>query len=230
MINEDHETADAEDEQNEEEESIFETTATTEDTEISNLRNDFQLIGTNRINGVLQVSSFFYPAPDLPDFPHPSKIFPTTDLSSQNQMPPPNLPPPPNEVQNHNQFPPPPPEFQIAHPDQQPENHEPDDQEIPPPPIRNNRRQANPARREFNDRRNQRRREKKRFNEFYNTLDKNEYESTEIVQEYNNFFNQDPSVQITTIGFGMLKEVKDNFSKNQKDIGNNKKVMIYTKK
>lgn len=52
--------------------------------------------------------------------------------------------------------------------------------------------------------------ERNRFLDFYDTLDINEYEASEIVHKYNDFFNSDNN--ISNIGFGMLKEVKDLFS------------------
>ena len=72
---------------------------------------------------------------------------------------------------------------------------------------------------------------KKKFQDFYDSLEKDEYTSTKIVQKYNNSFNVDQSHQISNKGFGQLIEAKQRFSKKQKDIGNNnKKVMIYKKK
>lgn len=220
-FNGDNETADAED--IEEEESIFETSVATEDSDIRGLNKDFQLMDYPRINGVLQIGSIIFTAPEIDNLPPPAQIFPQFQLPPpQEELPAQVIPPPPLPLP---QFELPPPAQEELPPPPLPDE-EPEEQELPPPPVPRN---INLTKREINDRINRRRREKKRFQEFYDTLDKDDYTSTEIVQEYNNFFHLVPNQQITKIGFGMLKETKSHFSKKRKEIGGNKKIAIYKK-
>lgn len=191
-FNGDNETADAEDV--EEEESIFETSVATEDSDIRSLNNDFQLMNVQRVNGVLQIGSIIYTAPDIDNLPPPPQVFPPPPLPNQ------ELPPPAQE-----ELPPP-------LPDIEPEEQE---QELPPPPAPR-RRETNPKWREYNARRSRRRNEKNKFQDFYDSLDKDEYTSTEIVQEYNTFYNLEPNQYITHKGFGRLNEVKSHFNKSEK--------------
>lgn len=48
------------------------------------------------------------------------------------------------------------------------------------------------------------------YQDFYDSVYINEYEASEIVQKYNDFFNSDNNK--SNIGFDMLKEVKDHSS------------------
>lgn len=225
-FNGDNETADAED--IEEEESIFETSVATEDSDIRGLNKDFQLMDYPRINGVLQIGSNIFTAPEIDNLPPPAQIFPQFQLPPpQEELPAQVIPPPPLPLPQFELPPPaqeelPPPPL----PDIEPEEQE---QELPPPPAPRRRRETNPARRLINDRRNRRNSEKKKFQEFYDSLDKNEYTSNEIVREYNEYYNLDQNHQISHCGFGRLNEVKAHFTKKQKDIRNNKKIMIYKK-
>ncbi len=63
------------------------------------------------------------------------------------------------------------------------------------------------------------------LNSFIDTLPNEEMEVNDLTQRYNSYFGK----SISSRGFGMLKEIKDNFTKNS-IIRGGKKITLYKKK